>query len=293
VLDPLTAIASLAFTLGILDPSLVTPREVEFPFDDELRLNPGEANGGKVWRSRDLPYDGQAVPLVIFVHGIIFDGLRHHWLTTDPTGPWDARPFLSAMVDEGTIAPLVAASPSQTRDSTDPGRLFVDLDFDAFVGAVDRALAPHQRIDRARIVVVGHSGSACDPNGASFAALKAKTFTVRALFAVDGCMMAGGARTLASSTARDVFVTYQETIWTERPFADFRAAWAAELDHVWPKGLRVLERIEPLSENAHLALVEIALRRWLPAVLPPTDRIAWTASISRQLPTLPAIEAWL
>lgn len=291
MLDPLTAAALLAFSLS--DAAMSPRNEIEFPFQDELRLLPGETNAGKVWRSRGLPSDGLQVPLVIFVHGIIFDGLRHHWLTTDPNGPWDARPFLASMVDEGHVSPLVAASPSQTRDATDPGRLFTALDFDAFVDAVDNALAPHQRVDRTRVVVVGHSGAACDPAGAAFAVLRAKSFTARALFAVDGCMTPTGAALLASSAARDVFVTYQETIWNERPFAAFRSAWVNELEHAWPPGLRVLERIEPISDNAHLALVEITLRRWLPVVIPPTDRLSWSASIRRQLPQLPAFDAVL
>lgn len=291
MLDPLTAIASLAFLLTDAD-VLAAPTEIEFPFDDELQLMPGETNAGKVWRSRGLPYDGGAVPLVIFVHGIVFDGLRHHWLTVDPAGPWDARPFLANLVDAGEIAPMIAAVPSQTRDATDPGHLFVDLDFDRFVDAVEKAIAPHQRVDRTRIVVVGHSGAACDPN-ASFTTLRAKSFTTRAFFAIDGCMTASSARTLVSSNARDVFVVYQETIWNERPFAEFRATWTEELEHHWPRGQRVLERIEPISENAHLALVELTMRRWLPLVLPPIERVAWTASISRQLPALPAIDPLL
>lgn len=285
MLDPLTIVASLAFAAAGIDGA---PHEIEFPFDDELRLLPGERDAGKVWRSRGLRDDGGEVPLVVFVHGIIFDGLRHHWLTTDPNGPWDARPFLSAMVDDGTLPPLVAAAPSQTRDATDPGKLFTELDFDALVGAVDRALAPHQRVDRNRVVVVGHSGAACDPSGASFASLRAKSFTVRALFAIDGCLYPEGARLLASSQhARDVIVTYQETIWNERPFAAFRSSWSHELEQVWPRGLRVLERLEPISENAHLALVELTLRRWLPAVLPP-NRIAWTAALN-QAPRAPTV----
>lgn len=274
MVDPLTIVASLAFMAASAANAFV-PREVEFPFDDATRLLPGEHDGGKFWRSAGLPYDGAEVPLVVFVHGVIFDGQRHHWLTTDPNGPWDARPFLRAMVDDGSVPPLVAAAPSQTRDGTDPGKLFVDLDVDALVNAIDRALAPYQRVDRRRIVVVGHSGSACEPNAGAFSALRSK-LTLRALFAVDGCLHVDGARLLASANnAIDVIATYQETIWPERPFIEFRAAWRAELERNWPRGLRVLERFEPTSENAHLALVELTLRRWLPTVLPNTQP-SWT-----------------
>ncbi len=291
MVDPLTIVASLAFTLANAQSAFV-PREVEFPFDDALRLAPGERDGGKVWRSRGLAYDGRAVPLVVFVHGIIFDGLRHHWLTVDPNGPWDARPFLSAMVDDGSVPPLVAAAPSQTRDATDPGKLFVGLDFDAFVDSVDLALAPYQRVDRTRIVVVGHSGSACEQSAGAFAALHSK-HSLRALFAVDGCLHIDGARALATAiNIKDVIATYQQTVWPERPFAEFKSAWTSEVERTWPRGLRVLERFEPVSENAHLALVELTLRRWLPAVLPPTE-VSWTVTLARELPRAPALPiAW-
>lgn len=280
MLGPLAAVASLAFTLA--ESALPPPREVEFPFDDALRLLPRETHAGKAWRSRGLPTDGSAVPLVIFVHGIIFDGQRHHWLTTDRNGPWDARPFMSELVDSGAVTPLVVAVPSQTRDATDPGKLFIGLDFDAFVGAVDQALAPYQRVDRARIVVVGHSGSACDPSSAALASLHAKTFVPRALLAIDGCLAPSNARLLASTdAARDVIVAYQQQIWVERPFDEFRATWERELERTWPRGLRVLERLEPASDNAHLAIVEQTARRWLPSILPPIDRVAWTAALAR------------
>lgn len=287
-MGPLSLVASVAFLLGSAE--LTSPaREVEFPFQDDLRLLPGEANAGKLWRSHGLLDDGSAVPLVIFVHGIIFDGQRHHWLTADPAGPWDARPFMESLVDQGELPPLVVAVPSQTRDATDPGKLFNGIDFDAFVAAVDSALAPHQRVDRTRVVVLGHSGSACDPESAAFAALGAKTFVPRALIAMDGCLAPNTAHRLATTTrARDVIVTYQEQIWNERPFAEFKAEFDTAVDGAWPRGLRALDRMELASENAHLALVEATARKWLPVVLPP-DRLAWTATVTRQLPALPSI----
>lgn len=293
MLGPLSFVASVAFALGSAEVTLGPPREVEFPFEDDLRLLPGESNAGKLWRSHGLHDDGSAVPLVVFVHGIIFDGQRHHWLTVDPAGPWDARPFMDALVDDGALPPLVVAVPSQTRDATDPSKLFVGIDFDAFVNAVDTALAPHQRVDRSRIVVLGHSGSACDPDSGAFAALHAKTFTPRAFIAVDGCLAASGARLLATTTgARDVIVAYQQQIWSERPFFEFKSAFERSLEQTWPHGLRILDHNELASENAHLALVEVTARRWLPVVLPP-DRLAWTAYMTGELPSLPVLSSLL
>jgi len=266
VIGPLALVASLAFTL--VERELPPPREVEFPFDDAKRLMPGETNGGKVWRSRGLPSNGAPVPLVVFVHGIIFDGQRHHWLAPDRNGPWDARPFMGDLVDSGAVPALAVAVPSQTRDATDPSKLFLGLDLDAFVAAVDGALAPHQRVDRGRVIVVGHSAAACDPNNAAFAALRTKTFTPRALLAIDGCMAMSNARLLAETTgARDVIVSYQDQVWTDRPFEAFAREWKRAVADS-PAGLRVLERLEPKSSNPHLGLVEQTLRTWLPRLLP-------------------------
>lgn len=286
---PLTFVASLAFTLG---GAASAPREVEFPFEDAKRLLPGETDAGKLWRSRGLPTDGRAVPLVVFVHGIVFDGKRHHWLTEDRNGPWDARPFMDALVDAGEVSPLVVAVPSQTRDATDPSKLFVGIDFDAFVAAVDQALAPLQRVDRSRIVVIGHSGSACEPGRAAMAALDAKTFTARALLAVDGCFAPSTAPLLArTDRARDVIVTYQEQIWAERPIAEFRARWSAELERAWPHGERVLDRLDLGGENPHLSIVEATARRWLPVLLPPVEGVAWPAIARAAAHTPPFVPA--
>jgi hypothetical protein len=285
VLGPLAS--AITLFLAVADPhgSVLAPREVEFAFQDELRLMPGESHAGKLWRSHGLPYDGGKVPLVVFVHGITFDGLRHHWLTEDPQGPWDARPFMESLVDDGRVAPLVVAVSSQTRDASNPASLFVDIDFDAFVDAVDGALSPWQQIDRDRVVIIGHSGAACDPNNASFAALRTKKIAVRALLAVDGCLAESNATLLASTDrVRDVIVTYQDQIWKERPFDEFRAAWDAALNKTWPHGLRVLERHDMQSENAHLELVEVTARRWLPVIVPPVDGVAWTALLQAAPP---------
>src|SRR5207244_730751 len=98
-----------------------------------------------------------------------------------PAGPWDARVFVDELVDDGWVHPLVVAVPSQNNpDAYDPSMIFEHLDFDAFLDAVDRTLAPYQKVDRAQVVILGHSASFCYHGNASFAALEAKTFVPRA-----------------------------------------------------------------------------------------------------------------
>lgn len=272
--------ATLCFALVDGAGTLLAPREIEFPFDDDKRLAPGESRGGKLWRSHGLPDDGSPVPIVIFVHGQLQDGLKHHWLTVDPSGPWDARPFMEELVDTGQVPPLVVAAPSQNNaDAYDPSKVFEGLDFDAFLDAIDQALAPMQRVDRARVIVIGHSASACVHGNGAMNVVNAKTFVARALIAVDGCLAPDNATLLASSdSVRDVIVSYQDQVWNERSFSEFRERWDQTVQTSWPHGLRIVERtVFEKAENAHLELVELTIRRWLPVLLPSFDAKAWTA----------------
>jgi hypothetical protein len=288
VFGPIVLTATLLFALGDSGGTLLAPREVEFPFDDAKRLAQGESDGGKLWRSHGLPDDGSPVPVVVFVHGMLSDGLRHHWLTVDPSGPWDARPFMEELVDTGQVPPLVVAAPSQTNaDAYDPSKVFEGLDFDAFLDALDEALAPLQRVDRSRVIVIGHSASACVHGNGALAVVNAKTFVARALIAVDGCLAPDNAAFLASTDAvRDVIVSYQDQVWNDRPFGDFRDRWDQTVQQSWPRGLRIVERtVFEKAENAHMELVELTVRRWLPILLPALGAKAWTALANESTPT--------
>lgn len=296
MLGPLTALACTLAALADPAGTALLSRESVFPFDDDERLAAGQKNGGKLWRSHGVPDDGAAVPLVVFVHGVIGDGQRHHWLTTDPAGPWDARPFLEDLVDRGAVAPLVAAAPSHTKDGSDPEHLFDDLDFDRFVAAVDETLAPFQRVDRGRVIVVGHSASACGERGGAFRVLEARELRARALLALDGCMSPRDATTLASAIhVGDLIVGYQSDVWLDRDFENFRTTWERLQRDRRPTGQRVLERYAFAAgetKNPHLEIVELAVRRWLPQILPPpSEREAdarWLGALERALtPTAP------
>jgi hypothetical protein len=294
MLGPLTALACTVAALADPGGTALLSRESFFPFDDDERLAAGEKNAGKLWRSHGLPDDGAAVPLIVFVHGVIGDGQRHHWLTTDPAGPWDARPFLSDLVDRGEVEPLVAAVPSHTKDGSDPEHLFDDLDFDRFVSAVDATLAPFQRVDRGRVVVVGHSASACGTRGGAFRVLDAQTLRARALFALDGCLSRRDAEVLATAIhVDDLFVGYQSDVWLDRDFEAFRETWARLNGGAKATGSRVLERFSFVAgetKNPHLEIVELAIRRWLPRVLPPPRHGGWVAALDRARRPEPALD---
>lgn len=261
MLGPIVSALALAIAVADRDGFVTDPREVEFAFEDEARLWPYQRRAGKAFRTRGVPRDGAAVPLVVIAQGIIWDGRPHHWLTEDPTGPWDARPVLDDLVARGAIPPLVAAVASQTRDGHDPTALR-DLDLDAFVDALDQALSPAQRVDRRRIVVLGHSAAACDGVHGAYATLRAKT-RPRALLLVDGCLATQGAISAATSDGADEIVySFQDRVWLERPFAQFRSTFERNA-----RPGHLLEKIDLDSVNAHLEIVEAVLRRHLPRIL--------------------------
>jgi hypothetical protein len=267
--SPLAVLAA-ALALCAIDPEgeRFASTEIYFPFHDDVLLQPGEAFAGKLWRSPSLAYDGRAVPLVIMVHGITGDLQPYHWLRVDPLGPYDARDFVGELVRAGDVEPLVVATPSQTRGADVPENMFLGLDFDEFVDDVDRALAPFQRVDRARIVVVGHSASACYSRAASFASLDAKTFDPWALVAIEGCMSGGMGELLAeTSGAKHVIVSYEPEDW-ERPIGEFYDGWRAGLDRAPLGAMRVLDKWSLPVMNSHLDIVEASMRKWLPLLLP-------------------------
>jgi hypothetical protein len=80
------------------------------------------------------------------------------------------------------------------------------------------------------------------------------------------------AETLATAIhVGDLLVGYQSDVWLDRDFDGFRATWARLNVDRHPTGLRVLERyafVAGETKNPHLEIVELALRRWLPKLLP-------------------------
>jgi hypothetical protein len=283
-LGPLALAASVLLTLGDPQARLVEPSDVVFPFHDETLLWPNEHDGGKLWRSRGLPTDGTAVPLVIFIHGITWDRRMHHWLSVDPRSPLgDARPLLASLVASGDVPPLVVAAPSQTRDGDDPTKIFVGLDFDDFVDAVDAALTPAQHVDRSRVVVVGHSAGSCYPHTAAYAALDAKRFRLRALFAIDGCLSHESGVTLASTHAADAIIATYETWAWERDFDGFVAGWQQGGGTRNDGTMHVMESMDFESDDLHMAVLHETLKKWLPIVLPNPER----SPVGPAAPSLP------
>jgi len=199
-------------------PEILPGTTVTFDFETARYLNPGQIAGGLAYLSDGAPR-GASVPLVLFLHGLNPVKAMHPWFNGNPG---DLRQTLGQLVRDRDVAPLVIAAPTQSKDALVPRILWPEFDPDAFVAAVEQALEGRAYVDRNAIVMVGHSGGACNPRGGIVGSVfRAKTFVARAVLAVDSCMEPEVAdNLLLSADATRVRVYYQPFTWP-RQYAAF------------------------------------------------------------------------
>lgn len=260
-------IATLVF-LGSLraEPSeaAVAGATVTFPFEDQRYLQPGEADGGLVYVTEGA-LDEEALPLVVYLHGLNERGPVHYWYGLFNK---DLRRVADDAVASGEVRPFVLAAPSQTRDAATPGRMWDGFDLDAFVDATEASLPAGLAIDREAVVVVGHSGGGCNLNGGLLGTLRPETETKPlALIAVDTCLDATiGRRLGALPEGSTAWVYYQPYTWP-RDVEGFSAAFLDELERGQRRDGRIVQQTK-LGPDPHNAILERALRHALPEVLP-------------------------
>jgi hypothetical protein len=196
---------------------------VDYPYD----------GGGKArlaWEGRAFVHDkakerarkGEALPLVVFIHGLNKALIPHRWMGGGTEG--DVRRIASSLIEDGTLPPLVVAGPgSISKEAVGGASSFAELDTDVFLERTEAALAGKVKIDPARVVVVGHSGAGCSPKGGIVAPLHGKR-TVLGVASIDTCMGGDLAKELAAAPPRThVVVTWQDASWSKRPFELFSA----------------------------------------------------------------------
>lgn len=216
-----------------------------FAFEDDLRLHPGEREGGTVFLTGAAESSREPPPILVFLHGINEHGPLHRGFGG---GPFDLRPTLDALG-----LPLAAVAPSQTRDAARGARLFANLDLAALVAAAERAA--ERPLDRTRVIVAAHSGGGCNVDGGLFS--PRGDLGVLAFVALDTCLDERfGARLAQLADVAPVYVEWQPG-WTREVDACARA-----LD-----GRATITRHDALGEGAHDAIVPIALARLLPVLL--------------------------
>ncbi len=265
---------SAVLALSAAKPGTVAPeawpgRTAAFDFNTERYLSGAQKNGAFVYVT-DGVGDGASAPLVVFLHGLNPQRALHPWMNGDPG---DLRPMMNALVRSGQVAPFLLAAPTQSRSATIPKILWPDFDLDTFVDAVDGALDGRARVRVSRVIVVGHSGGACNPRGGAVgAAASASRAGARvvpmALMSVDSCLEPEiVASILEAPASMKAWVYWQKATWP-RPFEDFRHALEGAPLGSGPED-RHCEEVLGLKAMPHNAILPAVLEHALPELLPP------------------------
>jgi poly(3-hydroxybutyrate) depolymerase len=263
---PFLVAATIVAGTSVAGRAAAASRSVVFPFEDERYLQPAtkttpaEKNGGLAFVT-----DGATTaPLIVFLHGTNERGPLHRWFGAPGI---DLRPFFDGLVARKKIAEAIVAAPSQTRDAWTGSRLWADFDLDAFVAATDAALPTGIAVDRARVIVVGHSGAGCNATGGLLG--RHGAIEPIAIVAIDTCLDARfGALFGARAELAPVFVEWQPT-WSREPIA-FEEAFAAALAERPGRRGTITKTVLP-GDDAHEAIVASSLARLLPGLIPPAS----------------------
>jgi hypothetical protein len=256
-------VVALAVLLLFAGDAYAAGRRVTFPYHDAEYLWAGEYRGGEALVP-DGVAGGERVPLVVFFHGVNVERVLHFW--AGGHGEPDLMDLADRIIASGAAPPFVFAAPSQTRGAMSGLHMWQDFDLDAFVRAVDAAIAPGAEIDRDRVYLIGHSGGGCNLDGGLLRAAGASRIVARAVLAIDTCMDEEDGTAYGSlPESMQVIVQWQPEIWP-RPVEKFRAAFksaAALAGH----GEMVIQLVPGLGPGAHEAILVAMFTSLLPTVL--------------------------
>lgn len=154
-----------------------------FPYRQRRYLFSRDGRGGLAYVTSGARH-GEVLPVVVFLHGMNPDGHVHPWLGATHR---DLRGVVEPLVKAGRVAPFVLAAPTHTRYATGATVMWPGFDLGDFLDATQAALGDVATLDRARVVLVGHSAAGCNPRGGLFTDRLGKTDPV-AIVAVDTCL---------------------------------------------------------------------------------------------------------
>jgi poly(3-hydroxybutyrate) depolymerase len=247
---------------SVTTPAAAEGETVDFDFHDSRYVLSWQHHGGRAYVPAGV--GDAAVPLVIFLHGTNTGAVLHSWMSERSN---DLRPELDQLVERNAIVPAVLAAPSQTRRAS-IRHLWDGFDYGAFVHETQAALGERARIDRNRIVLVGHSGAGCNPEGGLLAAAAArKELPLFGLVAIDVCMKASYGFALGKSRARSVSVFWQVESW-KRDYEDFYSAFLKSRS-VPDAELDLFEEVGVPGRDAHNQIVPRAFALALTRLLAP------------------------
>jgi hypothetical protein len=235
-----------------------------FPYHDADWLAPNESNGGAAVVPSRVPV-GAHVPLVVFLHGVNMDMAVHAW--SGAKGLPDMTVVADDLVESRVAIPFILAAPSQTRTAWSGRKMWQGFDLDEFADAVDRGLAGRAFVQRDVVIVMGHSGAGCNPDGGLlYAAGHVGKITPRAFVAIDTCMDAEvGAALAAAPASSRVVVRWQPDIWPRQVDEFHNAFLAIAMSRHRPDA--IIEVVRGLGGDAHAAMAEDTFRSTLPRLL--------------------------
>ena len=201
-------------------------------------------------------------PMFVFLHGTNPDFTRFRMVGGRPQDP-DVREVIGRMIDEGLAPPMIVAAPTTTVSCHLPETMWPSFDLDRFVERAVKSLRGQATIDLNKIVIMGHSGGACNLDGGIFHALEATTLSVKAVFATDTCMDAPYIEKLLSisSNKTAVYATWQQKGW-QRKFDQYKRIFQEKTSN-HQGSARVAEEMAPAATNPHNGMVEETLRKYL------------------------------
>ena len=253
---------SLIAGFCVARPARATGRSVDFDFEDARYLQPWQHQGARAYVPEGAGDD--AVPLVIFLHGTNTGRALHPWMSERSS---DLREVLAELVDQGQVVPAVLAAPSQTRRAS-IRHLWDGFDYAAFVRKTEAALGDTAQIDRQRVVLVGHSGAGCNPEGGLLHAAASKHEPpLLGLIAIDVCMRPSFGLSLGKSRAAAVNVFWQVESW-KRDYGDFHSAFLETRSGFAAEG-DVFEELDVHGRDAHNQIVPRAFALALSRLLAP------------------------
>jgi hypothetical protein len=233
-------------------PARLEAKTLYFPHQDARFLYRFQRDGGAAVVPDAAP-SGDALPLVVFLHGTNPSGEPHMWLGGAGR---DLRPLVKRVIESGEVKPFVLAAPSHTKNAGLAFKVWQGFDLNAFIEDVVQATAGVVKIDRARVVLAGHSGAGCNPEGGLATDFwSAATPLPLALVSIDPCLdgKMGGAFTRRPAQV-PLLVWWQPAIWTREP-AKFEAALARDKPEQRVDRVR---QLPPAGNNPHEAILPVA-----------------------------------
>ncbi len=243
---------------------------IDFNYDAKETGHPERAYMGRAFvHKKAAQYQHTELPLIVFIHGLNREKIKYRWMGGGNEG--DVRRIISEMIESSSISPVLLAAPSSIIPAAVDNAVlsWPAFDLDRFVELTEQALTGSARIDKKRVIVVGHSGGGCNTKGGIYSTIQSKTKPM-AVFSVDTCMLPDSAIALSKAPPdMHIIVSYQTQSWAGRPISEFQKHFEKEIKKLPPNPnvLRHLEQIRPKEPMPHDAMVPITLRTWLPKLL--------------------------